>query len=205
MNTIERKPVWMAVSAPSGAGKTTLCEKLRAEFPGIHYSVSCTTRAPRSTEQDGVNYHFLSEDVFKQRIGEEAFLEYAHVHGSWYGTLKQTVIERLAQGQDVVMDIDVQGTAQLRAYMALPACHLLLRTTYLDVFIVPPSIEALRQRLDGRGLDAPEVIRRRVAKAQDEMQHWRSYQYVVVNDEIEAAYHHLRAVYEAAHWRTSAM
>lgn len=205
MKTIEKRPVCLVVSAPSGAGKTTLCERLTAEFSSLYYSVSCTTRPPRSTERDGVNYHFIDEALFKRRIEEGAFLEYAHVHGAWYGTLKKTVTDRLADGLDVLMDIDVQGTQQIRHHMAMPDCPPLLRSTYLDVFIVPPSVETLRERLLGRGLDAEDVIERRVAKAKDEMMHWSDYSYVVVNDEVETAYETLRAIYLGAHWRTAAM
>ena len=134
-------PLLLVVSAPSGAGKTTLCDRLRAEFPAIRYSVSCTTRGPREGEVDGEDYHFLSEAEFRRRLAAGEFLEHAVVHGHLYGTLRSEVADGMTAGRDVLMDIDVQGAAQIRAALAgLPPDHP-LRRGYTDVFIAPPSLD----------------------------------------------------------------
>ena len=201
MNAFNKSPVWMVVSAPSGAGKTTLCNRLLDDYRSIYYSVSCTTRKARPTEKDGVNYHFIDEENFRRKIAEQAFLEHAEVHGSMYGTLKTCVVEKLCRGIDVLMDIDVQGATQIRRYIQSDSCDDVLRRAYVDVFIAPPSIEALRERLIKRGEDAPGVIDRRVQNAQEEMSRSREYDYIVVNSELEEAYQQLRAIYISAHFR----
>ncbi len=198
----EGEPILLVVSAPSGAGKTTLCERLRAEFPRIVYSVSCTTRAPRSGEQDGRDYHFLSEAEFLRRVAAGDFLEYACVHGHYYGTLRGPVAVALADGRDVLMDIDVQGATQIRSVIRGAPNEDLLRRAYVDVFIEPPSIDALRARLEKRGQDSPETIARRLTQAIEEMTHRDKYGYIIVNDVLEAAYDRLRAVFLAEHCRT---
>ncbi|MDZ4199174.1 MAG: guanylate kinase, partial [Kiritimatiellia bacterium] len=180
-------PLWIVVSAPSGAGKTTLCERLRKSHPGMRYSVSCTTRPPRPGEQDGVHYTFLLESDFLKRVADSAFLEYARVHGHWYGTLREPVESALQSGCDVLMDIDVQGAAQIReALIPLPKDHR-LRRAYIDVFISPPSIEELRRRLTSRGQDSAEVIERRLAQAESEMARAGEYQFQIVNDDLDRA------------------
>ncbi len=202
MNTMNTSPVWMVVSAPSGAGKTTLCNRLLDEYRGLFYSVSCTTRKARPTETDGVNYHFIDAETFERKIKEQAFLEYAEVHGAWYGTLKESVVERLSRGMDVLMDIDVQGATQIRRLIQSDSCDEVLRRSYVDVFIAPPSIEALRERLIRRDEDEASVIRRRVDKAQDEMKCSMEYDFIVVNGDLEEAYQQLRAIYISSHLRT---
>jgi len=183
----------LVVSAPSGAGKTTLCHRLMTEFPSIRYSISCTTRAPRAGERDGHDYHFLSERDFEVRRAAGEFLEYACVHDHWYGTLRQPVREALAAGGDVIMDIDVQGAATLRAGIR-ERLDDPLHDAYVDVFIAPPSLDSLRDRLQARGQDAPDVIARRLKNAENEMARWREYRYLVVNDQLDAAYDQLRAI-----------
>lgn len=203
MNTDnEGAPVWMIVSAPSGAGKTTLCNRLIAEYPRVHYSVSCTTRLPRRGEQNGTHYHFMDMSGFDARKERDEFLECAEVHGSWYGTLKQTVLEHLRAGRDVLMDIDVQGAEKVREYLRRPDCDPLLIGSYVDVFVAPPSMDILRSRLISRNSDAPEVIERRLAKAQAEMAHRNDYQYLVVNDALDLCYIRFKSIYVAAHYRT---
>jgi guanylate kinase len=205
MNTSNWKPLIFAVSAPSGAGKTTLCMRLLKEFPNLTYSVSCTTRHPRPGEVDGKDYHFITQQDFDRRVEAGEFLEHASVHGSSYGTLRSEVEGAVARGRDVLMDIDVQGATQIRRSMnAMDEDHH-LRRSYFDIFIVPPSMEVLRMRLTGRGSDEDDVIRRRLAKAEDEMKHWKEYQYLIVNDDLEKAYDALRAVFVAAHHRVDAM
>ncbi len=196
-----RSPILVVISAPSGAGKTTLCHRLLAEFSGMRYSVSCTTRRPREGEVDGRDYHFLDEASFLAKREAGAFVESALVHGYYYGTQRTHVVESLNAGHDVLMDIDVQGARQIREALARLGSSDPLRRGYVDIFIAPPSIEALRQRLRGRGKDAEEIIERRVARAAGEMDHWQEYQYLVVNEDLEAAYAELRSILVAEHCR----
>lgn len=194
MITLKRKPLLMIVSAPSGAGKTTLCDRLVAEFDCITYSVSCTTRAPREGEIDGVSYHFLSQDTFQERHANGEFLEHAVVHGNHYGTLKASVRASLEAGQDVLMDIDVQGAQQIRAYLQDGPDNEWIQDIYCDVFIAPPSMEDLQLRLWGRGKDDEAVIQRRLERAREELTCWVDYQYVIVNDRLDESYATLRSI-----------
>lgn len=194
-------PLLVVVSAPSGAGKTTLCRALLEQRERMAYSVSCTTREPRAGEVDGEHYRFLDEDGFKQRIADNAFLEYARVHGAWYGTLRETVEQKMQDGYDVLMDIDVQGAAQIRAVVGQAPQTDPLRRGWVDLFIAPPSMEALRERLEGRAQDRPDVIERRLQKAHDEMEQWDRYRYLIVNDHLERALEQLHAVITAEHLR----
>jgi guanylate kinase len=186
--TVGSRNLLIVVSAPSGAGKTTLCDRLLQDVPGLAYSVSCTTRCPRGNEQDGVDYHFLDESEFLRRIAAGEFLEHATVHGNLYGTLRESVAAALESGRSVLMDIDVQGAAQIRAQLAASPADDKLRKAFVDIFIEPPSLDALRQRLTGRGEDADEEIERRLAKAAAEMSRSGDYQYHVVNESLERAY-----------------
>jgi len=191
----------VVVSAPSGGGKTTLCERLLAEFHQMVYSVSCTTRAPRDGEIDGTDYYFISEDEFTRRIDAGEFIEHANVHGHRYGTLRRFIERGFASGRDVLMDIDVQGAAQIRATLASLPPNDPLRRGFVDVFIAPPSIEVLRKRLQLRGKDADVVIERRLQQAENEMQRWTDYRYLIVNDRLDASYDSLRAIVIAEHRR----
>lgn len=188
------KPLLLVVSAPSGAGKTTLCERLRASFENMTYSVSCTTRAPRGREVDGQDYHFLSMETFQRYIEEGHFLEYALVHGNYYGTLRSTVREALRAGQHVLLDIDVQGAAQIRSTLQTLHDEDLLKDGFVDIFISPPSLEALRARLKKRGEDSEPVIERRLANAEHELAQAGAYKYRVVNDDVECAAETLREI-----------
>lgn len=190
MNPEKNNALLLVVSAPSGAGKSTLCNRLVEQFPGMAYSVSCTTRAPRGREKDGEHYHFLSEAEFLKRVGAGEFLEYAEVHGNYYGTLQSTVREALAAGHDLIMDIDVQGAAQIRsACAALPETDP-LRRRFVDVFIAPPSLDELERRLRGRATDAEEVIQKRMMNAAREMDQRGLYAHQIVNDNLEQALDH---------------
>ncbi len=181
----------LVLSAPSGAGKTTLAHRFRARHPDAVFSVSVTTRAPRGAERDGVDYHFVSAARFAHLVAENAFAEWAEVHGHRYGTLAATVDEALRAGRIALFDIDVQGGARLRR--AFPD-HA---TT---VLIVPPTAAELERRLRGRSTDSDEIIARRLAAARDEVaQGLASYDYVIVNDDIDAALARLEAI--AAHER----
>ncbi len=182
------RPLMIVLSAPSGAGKSTLCEALLRRFDGLGYSVSCTTRPPRGQERDGQDYRFVDESRFLDLISEGAFLEHARVHGNRYGTLKRTVLDRLAAGESVILDIDVQGADQVRGVLDADAPELApLRRAFVDIFIEPPDIEALRRRLTGRGEDAPEVIERRLAAAEAELACRNRYRYRVVNNDLDRA------------------
>lgn len=165
------------ISAPSGAGKTSLVSGMLREDARLGVSVSHTTRAMREGEQNGVNYHFVSRDEFEAMIGRGDFLEHADVFGNYYGTSQVWVRQTLAKGRDVVLEIDWQGAEQVRRL--IPEC--------VGIFIVPPSAEVLRERLTGRGTDAPEVIERRLAEAEEECRHAVEFDYLVVNDDFDQA------------------
>ena len=187
------RPLLIVVSAPSGAGKSTLCRRLLSEEPQITYSVSCTTRAPRGAEKDGVHYHFLGPDEFQSRLDRGEFLEHAEVHGHRYGTLRKPVVDALAAGRSVLMDIDVQGAAQVReSVRRSPEGDPL--DAFVDIFIEPPSMNALRQRLVARGEDAESEIQRRLRNAEDEMARRAEFQFRIVNDDLDTAYWALLSV-----------
>ena len=186
-------PLFLVLTAPSGAGKSTLVRMLREEFPAIVYSVSCTTRAPRGEEKDGVAYHFLSDEEFLRRIAAGEFLEHALVHGHYYGTLKSAVEGPLAEGRWVVLDIDVAGAAQVRDIVRKMPEDAPLRRGFLDLFIDVPSIEELRRRLEKRGEDAPDVSETRLRNAEGERARKGEFSAIVVNDDLATAYAELRA------------
>ena len=195
------RPLVIVVSAPSGAGKTTLSQRLLADHPRMVYSVSCTTRVPRNGETAGRSYHFLSAQEFAQRLERGEFLEHAEVHGYHYGTLREPVAAALAAGRDVLMDIDVQGAAQLREYADSAPEGDPIRRGFVEVFVVPPSRDVLLQRLTGRGTESSDVIARRMRNAEQELRQWTRYQYLIVNDRLEEAYAQLRAIVAAEHCR----
>lgn len=194
MNCKVVRPLLLIVSAPSGAGKSTLCERLLGEISGMERSVSCTTRAPRGSEVDGRDYRFISLKEFERRVAAGGFLEHAEVHGNRYGTLRGPVEAALAAGRSVMLVIDVQGAAQVRA--AAKAAGGILQRAYVDVFIAPPSLDVLRERLARRNEDTPEVIERRVSNAVAEMARQGEYRYRVVNDNLETAYREFKAIVE---------
>ncbi len=197
------RPLLLVISAPSGAGKTTLCRRLLQEFPSMDYSVSCTTRPPRPGETDGRDYFFLTPEEFRRRSAQGALLEEAEVHGYAYGTPRRPVETALRAGRDILMDIDVQGAGRIRRLLRREADSLLARS-YVDVFILPPSMEELRRRLEARGQDAPAVIARRLDNAGREMQARNEYQYAVMNDDLERAYYELRGIVQAEQRRPAA-
>lgn len=182
------KGLLLVVSSPSGAGKTTLCRRLRDEFPQIQFSVSYTTRSPRAGEAHGREYFFVDRDDFTAMVARDEFAEYALVHGNNYGTSAGLVRDALASGTDLLFDIDFQGGRQLRR--SFPHDVVL-------VFILPPSLGELQRRLQARNTDAPEVIERRLRVARDELSHYGEYDYVIVNDDLDRAYAALRAIYIA--------
>ena len=188
---MKTKPLFIILSAPSGAGKSTLVDLILQEYPDIGYSVSCTTREPRIGEEDGIDYHFLSRERFKTLLAENAFLEHAEVHGNYYGTLKAPIEEILEEGNSVILDIDVAGAAKVRSYVASLPPDAPMRAGYMDVFIMPPSMEELRARLEKRGTDSQETIEKRLKNADGEMARAGEYMYRIVNDELDTAYRRL--------------
>ncbi|MCL1921939.1 MAG: guanylate kinase [Kiritimatiellaeota bacterium] len=185
------RPLFIVISAPSGAGKTTLCDMLLQHYPEMCYSVSCTTREPRGDEVDGEDYHFLSVEDFKRLIGEGRFLEHANVHDNYYGTLKDPIYQALRENQCVLLDIDVAGAGQVRDYVeALPEGDP-VRVGFLDIFINPPSMEDLEARLQSRATDTPEVIGKRMGNARREMAQAQLYMHQIVNDDLDTAFRRL--------------
>ena len=174
-----RTGILFVVSAPSGAGKTTLCDALR-QTPDFVYSVSCTTRAPRAGEIEGDDYHFISEKDFLARIAAGDFLEHASVHGRHYGTTREPLISNLKNGVDVLIDVDIQGAAAIRN-----ADDETIRHALCDVFIMPPDLDELRRRLTKRGTETPEQIESRIVTAAREMELWRDYRYTIISKSME--------------------
>lgn len=179
------------ISAPSGAGKTSLVSELLVRMDNIKASISHTTRDRRPGEEDGVNYHFVSKEAFVSMLEQNAFLEHAEVFGNYYGTSQQWVEQTLAAGEDVILEIDWQGAAQVRQ----------LFDDSTSIFILPPSKQALRERLDNRGQDDSAVIEKRIAAATEEMSHYIEADYMVVNDDFEVALNQLMAIVSAQHCR----
>ncbi|MCC6532515.1 MAG: guanylate kinase [Burkholderiales bacterium] len=181
------------VSAPSGAGKTSLLAALRQRDPGLRLSVSYTTRAPRCGERDGEHYHFVTRERFEQMLERGEFLESALVHGNYYGTGERWVLDQMAAGADIVLEIDWQGAAQVRR--RLPAS--------IGIFVLPPSFAALAARLRARAQDAPAVIEARLEAAREEISHVGEFDYAIINDEFDRAVDDLWAVVRAARLRTT--
>lgn len=172
------------VSAPSGAGKTSLVKALIESTPNIHVSVSHTTRPQRPGEVNGVNYHFVTQDGFTAMLNDNAFLEHAQVFGNLYGTSKHTVADKLRAGVDVVLEIDWQGAQQIRRQMP----------DAVSIFILPPSREVLEQRLLGRGQDPVDVIRKRMAQANEQISHHVEFDYLIINDNFDKALKEMQAI-----------
>ena len=179
------------IAAPSGAGKTTLTRLALAQNPRLALSVSTTTRTPRPGERDGVHYHFVSVDTFKNMLAAGEFLESAEVHGNFYGTTRRGIEALLSEDRDVILEIDWQGAQQIRK----------IYPESVGVFIVPPSFDVLETRLQGRGQDSAEIIARRVANAREELQHLDEFPYVIINENLDEALAELLAVFTAARVR----
>ena len=188
---MKTKPLFIVLSAPSGCGKSTLIDMLLQEYHDICYSISCTTRAPRGEEEDGLDYHFKTKARFEELIAENAFIEYAKVHDNYYGTLKSPIEEVLAEGNSMILDIDVQGASKVREYVRSLPNNDPLKIGYVDIFVMPPSMDELRARLEGRGTDSRESIERRLANAEGEIARAGEYMYKVVNDDLAIAYKRL--------------
>jgi guanylate kinase len=186
-----RHGILFVISAPSGAGKTTLVQSLR-KAPGFYYSVSCTTRTPRTGEIDGEDYRFFSASDFHARIAAGDFLEHAQVHGDCYGTLREPVVTNLEDGVDVLIDIDTQGAATIRKY-----ADPIIREALADIFIMPPDLQELRRRLEKRGTETAQQIESRLATAKREMESWRDYRYTVTSGSIQEDLQRVRQIMSA--------
>jgi guanylate kinase len=200
-STSERKGLIIVVSAPSGGGKTSLCQRLLNWSPNIVYSVSCTTRPPRRGEQHGQDYFFLTPDEFKAKIAADELLEYAEYNGFFYGTPKKFVEENILAGRDVLLDIEVQGAARVAERVRngefMSPNHL------VQIFLMPPSLEVLERRLRRRGTDDDATIKRRLEIAEQEMSRWREYDYVIVSGHLDDDFEQAKAVIIAEKCKTS--
>jgi guanylate kinase len=192
MDSSNRRGLMLVISSPSGAGKTSLANRLRADYSDLDVSTSCTTRAPRRGEEDGREYHFIDRERFDRMVADQAFLEWAEVHEHRYGSPREPVMKALAAGRDVLFDIDWQGAEQVVA--GAPG-------DVVSVFILPPSMAELKRRLHGRAQDEEAVIQRRLGRAWGEISQWRQYDYVIVNTDIDHAYEQLVHIYEAERLR----
>ena len=180
-----RRGLMLVISSPSGAGKTTLSRKLMDKYEDVRLSVSATTRAPRPGEEDGVHYDFVDHAKFEEMIADREFLEWAKVFDHFYGTPRKAVERRLSEGRDVIFDVDWQGA---------DAIHDQMPNDVVSVFVLPPSIEALQKRLEERPGSDPEKVARRMAGAKSEISHWRRYDYVIVNENLDAAFEELERI-----------
>jgi len=190
-NRFSRHGILFVISAPSGAGKTTVVQALR-KTGNFFYSVSCTTRAPRADEIDGMHYHFLSHADFLAKLEAGDFLEHAQVHGDYYGTLREPVLSNLKNGVDVLIDIDTQGAAIIRDFD-----DPIIRQALADIFIMPPDVEELRRRLMKRGTETAQQIESRLATAMREMELWRDYRYTIVSGSVEEDLENARNIMSA--------
>ncbi|GGH17989.1 guanylate kinase [Cribrihabitans marinus] len=188
-----RRGLLIILSSPSGAGKSTLARRLRDWDDSIVFSVSATTRAPRSGEVEGKDYHFISEAAFKTAVAEGQMLEHAHVFGNFYGSPRGPVQDAIDHGRDVLFDIDWQGAQQIR--------NSALGQHTLSIFLLPPSITELRRRLESRGQDDAETIARRMQKSWDEISHWDGYDHVLINDDLDATEDRLKTIITATRLR----
>lgn len=204
----QKKPgVLIIMSGPSGAGKSTVCKPILDAEESLNFSVSCTTRQPRAGEVNGIHYHFISKSEFEEKIVTDDFLEYAEVHGNYYGTLKSEVENKIHQGNDVLLDIDVQGAMQIKEILENQkksnSNKLCLADSVIYVFVAPPSFEELETRLRGRGTENEETLTKRLNNARNEMNHQFDYDYLIVNDDLSKAQDSLHSVIKAARCRTS--
>lgn len=190
----QRRGLMLVLSSPSGAGKSTIARMILERVKGVELSISVTTRPRRSYEEDGVHYHFVTQERFIEMRDGGELLEWAEVHGNYYATPRAPVERAIESGRDILFDIDIKGTFQLYEKM---------REDVVSIFVLPPSIEDMKKRLKGRGEDAEDVILRRMETAVGEMKHWVKYDYVVVNEELDRAYETVRSILRAERHKQS--
>jgi guanylate kinase len=191
--TTEGRGILFVVSSPSGGGKGTLIQRVLNKVPTLSYSVSFTTRTPRPGEIDGREYFFVTTKRFEEMVAAGEFLEWAVVHGNLYGTTREQVSREISEGRDIILEVDVQGAASVRT----------LLPDAVSIFILPPSFEVLRQRLQARGTDSPDELDLRLRNASTELQDYSMFQYVIINDELDRAAHEMTAVVHAERARLS--
>jgi len=192
-------PLLILISAPSGGGKTTLCQRLLTALPNTSRAITCTTRMPRQGERDGVDYYFLTAESFLKRVHAGNFLEHATVYGNSYGTLKSEVLGRMRQGQDVLLTVDVQGAATIRQKAQEDPE---LKDALISVFLTPPSVSVLQERLEKRGTDSPETIKRRLAVARQEITQWKHFDYLLLSESIEEDLRRMLSIVEGEKMRS---
>jgi len=193
-------PLLILISAPSGGGKTTLCQRLLTARPNMSRAITCTTRAPRQGERDGVDYYFLTAESFLKRVHAGNFLEHATVYGNSYGTLKSEVLGRLRQGQDVLLTVDVQGAAAIRDRAQEDPE---LGRALISLFLTPASLSVLEERLQKRGTDSPEVIKKRLAVSRQEITQWKNFDYVLLSQSIDEDLRRTLVIVEAEKLRST--
>jgi guanylate kinase len=191
-------PLLIVLSAPSGGGKTTLCQQLLSVRPNLTRAITCTTREPRPGEQDGVDYYFMDAATFLKRVQAGNFLEHATVYGNSYGTLKSEVLGKLRQGKDVILNVDVQGAATIREQAeADPE----LKRALVSVFLAPTSLTILEERLKKRGMDSPAAIQKRLAVARQEIAQWKHFDYLIISATIPEDLRRMQAILDAEKMR----
>ena len=200
MNVLNPNPLLIVLSAPSGTGKTTLCEQLLKIRPNLARAITCTTRAPREGEKEGVDYFFMDAATFLRRVQAGNFLEHATVFGNSYGTLKSEIVGKLRQGKDVLLNVDVQGAATIREESQTD--HELARAL-ITVFLTPPSITVLEERLKRRGQDSPAAIQKRLSVSRQEIAQWKHFDYLIISASIAEDVRQMQAVIEAEKMRVS--
>jgi guanylate kinase len=191
-SSMDRRGILFIISAPSGTGKTTLCRQLAANLPGLWHSISYTTRKPRPGEEHGRDYYFVEEQTFQEMITRNDFVEWAHVYGHLYGTPWKSLTEKIDQGIDVLLEIDVQGTLQVKKRFE----------DSVSIFILPPSMAVLRARLQSRASDAPEEIQRRLLKVKEEVWNYREYAYIVRNEDLDRSLRDLESIFWSERLKT---
>ena len=191
-SSMDRRGILFIISAPSGTGKTTLCKQLATNLPGLWHSISYTTRKPRSGEKHGQEYYFIGEQTFREMVARNEFVEWAHVYGHLYGTPWKSLTEKIDQGIDVLLEIDVQGAMQVKKRFE----------DSVSIFILPPSMTVLRARLQTRASDTPEEIQRRLHKVKEEVWSYREYAYIVRNEDLGRSLHDLESIFWSERLKT---